>query len=53
MKSGWLKEEIKDVEEEVRKWPDWKKSSVVDKSESQQTQQSSSTRAAATSLSVK
>lgn len=53
MKSGWLKEEIRDVEEEVRKWPDWKKAAMVDKQESQQAQQSSSNRATATNLSVK
>ncbi|MCS6286454.1 MAG: hypothetical protein H8K08_13595 [Nitrospira sp.] len=53
MKSGWLKQEIKDVEEEVKNWPDWKKSAVVDKSESQQAQQSSSTRTTTTNLSVK
>lgn len=53
MKSGWLKEEIRDVQEEVGKWPDWKKAVLVDKSENQQAQQSSSNRTTATNLSVK
>jgi hypothetical protein len=44
MASGWLKEEIKDVKEEVRNWPEWKKAMAGDKQDNQQTQQSSSIR---------
>lgn len=44
MTSGWLKEEIKDVKEEIGKWPEWKKAMAGDKQENQQAQQSSSIR---------
>lgn len=44
MTSGWLKEEIKDVKEQVGKWPEWKKAMAGDKQENLQVRQSSSTR---------
>ena len=53
MTSGWLKEEIKDVREEVEKWPEWKKAMAGDKQENQPAQQSSSNRNTSSKVSSK
>lgn len=53
MTSGWLKEEIKDVKEQVGKWPEWKKAMADDKQENLQARQPSSIRVASSKTSSK